>query len=63
MIGFFLLNSEGTENYAKSIRSEDMMQIKHYAWNQIRENMRRRSLTSEKIYKKPRTVFSRNYII
>jgi len=28
------------------------MQIKHYAWNQIRENMRQQSLTNEKKWSK-----------
>jgi hypothetical protein len=45
------LHSEGTENCARSVKSQDMMHIKHYARNQIRENVRQRSLTSETNYK------------
>ena len=29
----FFLNSEGAENFARSINSQDTMQIEHYAWN------------------------------
>jgi hypothetical protein len=44
-----LLNSEVTENFARSIERQDMTQIKNYNLNQIRENMRKQSLSSVKI--------------